>query len=99
MGKEIVKKELTKLIEEIKKKIYQSQYEALKKVNKELISLYWGIGESIVQRQKKYNWGKSIVENRSQELQKEFPGIKGFSVQNLWNMRKFYITYSANQKL
>ncbi|MCD6578059.1 DUF1016 family protein [bacterium] len=99
MGKEIVKKELTKLIEEIKKKIYQAQYEALKKVNKELISLYWGIGESIVQRQEKYNWGKSIVENISQELQKEFSGIKGFSAANLWRIRNFYTTYLDNPKL
>ncbi len=43
--------------------------------------------------------GKSIVSTLSAELQKEFIGIKGFSVQNLWNMRQFYTEYQDNKKL
>ncbi|MDA3938083.1 MAG: DUF1016 N-terminal domain-containing protein [Spirochaetia bacterium] len=43
-------------------------------------------------------WGKSVVKNLSDELQKEFIGMKGFSVQNLWNMRLFYLEYNQNQK-
>jgi len=43
--------------------------------------------------------GKSIVENLSNDLQKEFPGINGFSVQNLWYMRKFYKEYYGDKKL
>ena len=39
------------------------------------------------------------MKNLSQELQKEFVGMKGFSVQNLWNMRQFYIEYHENEKL
>ena len=74
-------------VKEIKEQILSSQYKALKAVNKELINLYWDIGKSIVIKQQQYGWGKSIVKNLSQELQKEFVGIKGFSVQNLWNMR------------
>jgi len=46
----------------IKKRIADAQYVALKQVNKELIGLYWDIGKMIVARQKKHNWGKSIVE-------------------------------------
>ena len=57
------------------------------------------IGESIVQRQESYDRGKSVVKNLSTELQKEFIGIKGFSVQNLWNMRQFYIEYQGKEKL
>ena len=86
-------------VQEIKSKILSSQYEALKKVNKELISLYWNIGEDIVLKQEKYNWGKSVVKNLSAELQKEFVGMKGFSSQNLWNMRQFYLEYKENEKL
>ncbi len=33
------------------------------------------------------------------ELQKKFAGIRGFSVQNLWNMRQFYVEYQNNKKL
>jgi predicted nuclease of restriction endonuclease-like (RecB) superfamily len=86
-------------ITEIKTKILSSQYEALKAVNKELIGLYWDIGRTILEKQEAFGWGKSIVKNISQELQKEFVGMKGFSVQNLWNMRLFYFEYSQNTKL
>jgi predicted nuclease of restriction endonuclease-like (RecB) superfamily len=40
-----------------------------------------------------------IVHELSKELQKEFIGVRGFSVQNLWNMRQFYLEYKDNQKL
>ncbi|MBN2826307.1 MAG: DUF1016 family protein [Campylobacterales bacterium] len=87
------------LVSDIKAKILQRQYEALKSVNKELIALYWDIGKSIVERQEEFGWGKSVVQNLSNELQKEFVGIKGFSTQNLWNMRQFYLEYRENAKL
>jgi predicted nuclease of restriction endonuclease-like (RecB) superfamily len=86
-------------ITEIKTKILSSQYEALKAVNKELIGLYWDIGRTILEKQEAFGWGKSVVKSVSQELQKEFVGMKGFSVQNLWNMRLFYFEYSQNEKL
>ena len=80
-------REFTDFVKDIKNRILSSQYEALKKVNRELIALYWNIGKDIVAKQETYGWGKSVVKNLSQELQKEFVGMRGFSVQNLWNMR------------
>lgn len=89
----------TNFLEEIKEKIYQSQYKALKAVNTELITLYWELGESIIEKQKQYGWGKSVVESLAKDLQKEFPGSKGYSSDNLWRMRKFVLRYSENEKL
>lgn len=86
-------------VEQVKEKVYQAQYQALKSVNKELIKLYWEIGQAIVDKQGQHGWGKSIVENLAEELQKEFPGVKGFSVQNLWYMRQFYSEYQGKEKL
>ncbi len=86
-------------IKEVKQRIYNSQYEALKTLNKALITLYWDIGKEIYIQQKEKGWGKSIVEVLSKELQKEFPSIKGFSARNLWNMRNFFVTYSENEIL
>jgi hypothetical protein len=83
----------------IKERIRESQYEALRSVNKELISLYWDIGKMIVEKQKEYDWGKSIVETLADDLQKEHPGIRGFSSGNLWRMRNFYVQYYSNEKL
>ena len=87
------------LLQEIKQRIHRAQYEALKAVNKELIALYWDIGSLILRQQKKHGWGKSVVENLAKDLQKEFPGARGFSVQNIWYMRQFYIEYHKNVKL
>lgn len=89
----------TTFVKDIKTKIFSSQYEALKAVNKELINLYWDIGKNIVEKQELFGWGKSVVQILSSELQKEFVGMKGFSERNLWNMRNFYIEYKDNIKL
>lgn len=88
-----------RLLSEVKTRIRNAQYEALKAVNKELIALYWDIGRMIVERQQGETWGKSVVENLAADLQKEFAGIKGFSVSSLWRMKVFYETYSGNEKL
>jgi predicted nuclease of restriction endonuclease-like (RecB) superfamily len=96
---DIENSEFNSFVADIKSKIKSSQYEALKSVNKELINLYWNIGKSIVSKQDEFGWGKSVVKTLSKELQKEFVGMKGFSVQNLWNMRQFYLEYKDNEKL
>jgi predicted nuclease of restriction endonuclease-like (RecB) superfamily len=83
-------------IKEIKDLIYRRQYEAMKKVNTELIQLYWEIGEEIERQQREQGWGKSVVEVLAKELQKEFPGIQGFSARNLWLMRSFFVEYSQS---
>ena len=59
---------------EIKEKIHQAQLKALQAVNSELLSLYSDIGNSIVEKQEYQGWGKTVVENLSKDLQKEFPG-------------------------
>jgi predicted nuclease of restriction endonuclease-like (RecB) superfamily len=81
-------------IKEIKELIYRHQYEAMKKVNIELLTLYWKIGHRIDLRQHEQGWGKSVVEVLAKELQKEFPGDRGYSARNLWRMRNFYVEYS-----
>lgn len=92
-------KEYNAFVERIKQRIRTAQYEALKAVNRELINLYWDIGADIIKKQKQLAWGKSVVKNLAQDLQKEFPGIQGFSAQNLWRMKQFYHTYKNNKKL
>jgi predicted nuclease of restriction endonuclease-like (RecB) superfamily len=88
-----------RLLTEIKERIRSAQYEALKAVNKQLVGLYWDIGRMIAERQEKAGWGRAVVENLSADLRREFPGIAGFSVQNLWYMRQFYSEYHGNERL
>jgi len=82
------------MLEDIKSRIQAAQIKAALSVNRELIELYWDIGGSIVKRQRKEGWGKSIVEKLSRDIKKEFPDITGFSVQNIWYMRAFYIAWT-----
>ena len=90
--KAIVSAEYKTFLGEIKERIHKAQYDAFKAVNKELINLYWDIGRSIVAKQDALGWGKAVVETLAKDLQNEFPGIQGFSVQNLWNMRQLYLS-------
>ena len=87
------------LLLEVKERIRAAQYRALRAVNKELIGLYWDIGRMIVERQAGDTWGKSIVQQLSGDLQKEFPGIGGFSASNLWRMKSFFEAYAGSEKL
>lgn len=84
---------------EIKARIRQRQYQALRAVNAELVLLYWDIGESIHHKQEVLGWGKSVVETLAKDLQAEFPGRNGFSTQNLWLMRQFFSEYQERSKL
>ena len=87
------------LVNDVKELIYKKQYHVLKIMNAETINLYWEIGEEIYRQQEINGWGKSIVKILSKELQKEFPGAKGYSAANLWRMRNFYLSYRNSEKL
>ncbi|MDR0969729.1 MAG: PDDEXK nuclease domain-containing protein [Lentimicrobiaceae bacterium] len=84
---------------EIKERIHRSRYEIAKIVNHEIIQLYWDIGRNITEKQQILGWGKSIVERLAEDLQKEFPGILGFSSRNIWYMQQFYAEYQGNEIL
>lgn len=83
----------------VKERIRKSQYDALRAVNKELIQLYHDIGKLIIEKQDKLGWGKSVVEKLSEDIRKEYPGIQGFSVSNIWNMRMFYAEIQSDINL
>lgn len=64
-----------------------------------MIALYWEVGKRITEQQTALGWGKSVVENLSRDIQKEFPGIQGFGVRNMWDMARFYAEYQSNEFL
>lgn len=84
---------------EILSKIQLARYEMLKTVSKQTVTLYWEIGKAVSQKVQQEKWGKSIVEQLSKDLQTEFPGIRGFSARNIWNMKNFYEFYTENEIL
>lgn len=83
---------ITQLIAEAKERAYQA-------VNKELVTLYWSIGEYISKQVNTKAWGKSVVQELAGFIQQNEPNIKGFSAQNIWRMKQFYETYKDDEKL
>ena len=77
-------------VQTIKVAILQSQYQAVKLVNREQLALYYGIGRYISQNSRNGYWGTGAVAFISNKLQMELPGLRGFSERNLKNMRTFY---------
>lgn len=77
----------------VKSTIRSARLKVSRTVNRELIELYLSIGKEIVDRQARHGWGKSIVERLSADLNREFVGVSGFSVSNMWFMRQMYIDY------
>ena len=87
-----------KAVETIKTAILQGQYEAAKGVNRIQLAVYFAIGKYISLNTRKGKWGTGALEAISQQLRKELPGLRGFSVTSMKNMRKFYekVTFQLN---
>ena len=73
--------------------ISQSRQNALKKVNEELIQMYWKVGEYLSAESTKVSFGDAYIDTVAEEVQNAFPGIKGFNRRGLYRMKKFYETY------
>ena len=82
----------------IKEAILRSQYRAASSANKEQLSLYYGIGCYVSKNSREGFWGKGVIESISQQLQKELPGLRGFSAANIKFMRQFYETWCEDLK-
>ena len=77
-------------VEAIKTAVLQSQYEAAKTVNEKQLMLYYGIGKYISMNSRNGAWGKGAIDAISERLDKELPGLRGFTSRNLRYMRTFY---------
>jgi len=91
-------KQYSSFFNEIIQTINSAKYEAYKSLNTHHIGLNFEIGKLIVKNQEVNNWGKSIVDTLSIDINKRIDGIKGYSPQNLWRMRQFYFEYKEEQE-
>ena len=81
-------------IAEVKHRYRSAQVKAAVKVNAEKLLWNWQMGRDLVQKKAEERWGAGVVEQVSLDLQKEFPGEKGFSARNLWSMKQWYLFYT-----
>ena len=77
--------------------IDESRQNALRKVNEELICMYWQVGEFLSHESKKASFGDAYIDTIANEVQEAFPGIKGFNRRGLYRMKQFYETYKDNE--
>lgn len=80
-------------LRELKDRIRNAQVRAAVSINRELVLLYWQIGQDILNRQQQQGWGAKVIDRLANDLQKAFPEMKGFSSRNLKYMRSFAETY------
>src|SRR5437016_3362212 len=77
------------LLTRLKNQIRTAQVRAALAVNRELVLLYWGIGNEILTRQREDGWGTRVIERLAQDLRAEFPEMQGLSPRNLGYMKVF----------
>lgn len=82
---------------DLKTRIHTAQQRAALAVNRELVLLYWQIGQDILARQAAQGWGAKVIERLSQDLRSAFPEMKGFSRANLMYMRAFAAAWPDEQ--
>lgn len=86
----ITKQDYKEAVKVIKEAILRGQYRAAAAVNKEQLSLYYGVGRYVSENSRKDSWGKGAIEQIAGTLQKELPGLRGFSATSIKKMRQFY---------
>jgi predicted nuclease of restriction endonuclease-like (RecB) superfamily len=86
-------------IADIKSLLSDARNSVYQVINTTMTQTYWGIGKRIVEEEQqgkaRAEYGKRLIKNLSDELLKEFG--KGFSIDNLKNMRRFYLAYSNSE--
>lgn len=76
-------------VELIKKAILQSQYNAIRLADQEQLKLYFGIGRYISENSRNGFWSTGALDFISAQIKNDLPGLMGFGVTSLKNMRKF----------
>ena len=83
----------------LKIRLRSARLKAATVVNEELLSFYWGLGHDIIRKQRGTSWGSGFLKNLSQDLRREFPEMKGFSLRNLKYIRRWVLYYSNETSL
>ena len=86
---------LSQAVETIKTAILQSQARAARNVSANQLALYFSVGGYISLNTRQQQWGSGAIKSISETLQKELPGLQGFSAESINKMRRFYEEWSA----
>lgn len=93
MDQDIVSGAYDQFLHRLKERIRHAQVRAALAVNRELVLLYWQMGQEILLRQREQGWGAKVISKLAKDLRIAFPDMKGFSRTNLLYMRAFAEAY------
>ena len=82
--------DIVNTVKEIKSAIVRAQSRVAANANAEMLSLYFGIGRYVSYKTQTEKWGSGVIDTISTQLQKEMPGLRGFSGKSIRKMRQFY---------
>lgn len=89
--------ELEKQFEHVNSLIEQHRSSAIAKVNTEALQANWEVGQYISMQLKSSRWGTKVVSDLADYLKRQNPKRRGFGKRHLYNMVKFYETYSKGE--
>ena len=84
-----------RLVEDLKDRVRRAQVTAQRRVNTQLIELYWSIGQAVREESARQGWGSGVIRRLAEDLRSEFPQMKGFSARNLQYMATFAGAWTA----
>lgn len=81
-------------VTDIKQRFKSTQVKTSVKLNQEVLLFYWNLGRDMVNMNIEKRWGEGVMKMLSQDLKDALPEVNGFSVTNLYYIKRFYITYN-----
>ena len=82
---------------EIKRRIQTARLRTVMAANSAMVTLYWDIGDLILERQEREGWGAKVIDRLSADLSAAYPDMSGLSPRNLLFMRSFAAAYPDAQ--
>lgn len=89
MEKELEFKEIIKIIQNHRQSAYR-------KINEELVTMYFEIGKYLSEKVKSEDWGSKTIDKLVLTIKSQYPYLKGFNRAGLYRMIQFYEAYRDN---
>jgi len=93
MENNLINREYKNWLSQLKSQFRDTQLKAVVTVNSALLEFYWQLATEITEKQKSSIWGDGFLKQLSQDLIAEFPDVKGFSLNNLQYIKRWYLFY------
>ena len=84
-------------LKEVKERIRQARIKVALAANSELLFFYWDLGKMMDEISATAQWGNNWLQKLSKDLRDEFSDMDGFSKTNLYNIKRLYLFYKADE--